>query len=210
MTQSTVTRSAVSLALALLLACSGGDPGQEAASDEGPAREPGLSPQDSLTDTELGQVERSHLQLALSWTRGPTRRPPPEAAEPVALREWQLRGREGFDRFVLTFGEDDPMPGYQVGFVEAPIRECGSDAELEVQGRAFLRVRVSGVTAAASFQRDLTIRPRRNVRELRLVCETEDELEFILPLNSLRDYRLLEARSPRRLVVDVRNSIASE
>lgn len=204
-----MARGGLCLALALLAAACGGDDRRAGTEDgtaaQNQATESSLPSQDSLTDTELGQIDRSHLQLALSWTRSSTRRSPPDGEELAALREWQVRGRESFDRFLLTFGEDDPMPGYEVSFVEAPIRECGSEAELEIQGRAFLRVRVSGISPAASFERDLSIRPRRNIRELRLICETDDALEFVLPLNSPRDYRILEARSPRRLVVDVIN-----
>lgn len=199
-------RGLAPLLLALILGCSGQDRPGETAGGAAADASSTLPSRGSLTDAELGQVERSDLQLALAWTRGPTRRPPPGAGESATLRTWEVRGRERFDRLLLTFGPDDPMPGYEVAFVEGPVRRCGSDAELEVRARAFLRVRLSAVGPGPELETDPSIRARRNLRELHLVCRTGDALEFVLALNGERDYRILEARTPRRLVVDVDNT----
>lgn len=203
------------LVVALLPSCGqgGGSPGQAAGGDApdsaASAPSPSLPTRDSLTDSALGRIERDHVQLVLPWGQNPIRRSPSEGEAKASLSEWEVRGRQEFDRLVFTFGSDDPMPGYEVEFVQGPIRPCGAEADLESGARVFLRVRFSAARPGPSVDlRDTSIRPRRNVKELHVTCEQGDRLEFVVGLASIRDYRLLEVRSPRRLVVDIRNDLA--
>lgn len=200
------------LVTVLLQACGqgGGDAARTAGEgipdSSASGRASSLPSPDSLTEIELGQIERTHVQLVLPWGMNPTRRGAPDEGA-ATLAQWEVRGREGFDRFTLTFGQEDPVPGYEVELVEGPIRVCGEGAPVETRADAFLRVRLNGARSSADLQSDTSIRPRRNVKALHLTCRQPDRLEFVLELAAERSYRILEVRSPRRLVVDVRNTV---
>lgn len=206
------------LALALLPGCSspGGEEGgasSSASTDTVHAPQPASLPSpDSMTDAELGGIERSDVQMVLRWGRSATDRDAPGGRNTTVLRGWQVYGRQQFDRFVLTFADDDPMPGYRVEFTKVPLQDCGSGAPINSQLHSFLSVRITGVRTgdggdASTFERDTSIRARRNLKELYLTCEDKKGVEFVLGLAGERDYRIMEVANPRRLVVDVHNTV---
>ena len=168
-------------------------------------------PRDSLSDLELGTLERQDIELNLRWSRSPVRKAAEDGMPPVQLRAVEVRGREGFDRLIVEMGPDDPSPGYRVEITEEPVRECGSGRPVETKGNAVLRVRLEPARAhdasgAATLPRD-TIRPRRNIRSLDIVCDFEGVVELALGIGGSRPYRILELRNPRRLVVDLGNTL---
>jgi hypothetical protein len=49
-------------------------------------------------------------------------------------------GVDGVDQVTFTF-EDGQLPGYDVAYIDPPVRQDGSGDEVEVEGGAFLSIR---------------------------------------------------------------------
>lgn len=139
-------------------------------------------------------------------TVGPTDRRP-DATGVVAQTAVRAARQEGYDRLVLEFA-GRRVPGYRVEYIDRPVRQCGSGAVVPLAGDAGLRIRVSPARAhddagnATLTERALA--PRLPVlRELKLTCDFEAQLEWVLGLAQPNRFRVLELREPPRLVVDV-------
>lgn len=115
--------------------------------------------------------------------------------------------QQGFDRVVFEFGSGG-LPGYTIEYVGRPIRQCGSGNTVSVAGSAWLRV---GMTPARAHDDDgqVTVAERAltpglpTVRALRLTCDFEAVLEWVIGVDARKPYRVLELRNPDRLVVDI-------
>lgn len=115
--------------------------------------------------------------------------------------------QQGFDRIVFEFGAGG-LPGYTIEYVDRPIRQCGSGNAVAIAGNAWLRV---GMTPARAHDDagNATVTERAlspglpAVRALRLTCDFEARLEWVIGVAAPNRYRVLELRSPDRLVVDI-------
>jgi hypothetical protein len=63
-----------------------------------------------------------------------------EAPETALLTNVRVGRHEGFDRVVFEFR--NALPGYRVEYVEGPLREDGSGNPVELEGSAYLVVRM--------------------------------------------------------------------
>ncbi|HEV3471487.1 MAG TPA: hypothetical protein VG148_19325 [Pyrinomonadaceae bacterium] len=128
--------------------------------------------------------------------------------EPALLRAVRTASREKFERVVFEF-EGAGLPGYRVEYVDRPVRQCGSGEAVPVAGDAWLRVRLTPANAHTEAGRP-TVRDRArrlaypNLKELKLLCDFEAEVEWVLGLASPNRYRVLELTNPARLVIDVK------
>jgi hypothetical protein len=134
----------------------------------------------------------------------------------IALLERVALGRhEGFDRVVFQFRSH--VPGYRVEYVEPPLKEDGSGNVVQIEGNAFVVVRME---QASGF--DLTVNegelvykgPRRFqgsaagtaiVREVVRTGDFEAVLSWAVGLEDRVDFRVRTTASPARLIVDFRN-----
>lgn len=134
----------------------------------------------------------------------------PVGSEQISLLERLALGQhEGFDRVVFQFRND--LPGYRIEYVEPPIREDGSGANVKVAGDAFLLVRMelaSGFDLNTDEGVVVYTGPRRIVgsRVVREVVRTGDfeaVLSWVIGVESERQFRVLRLDGPARLVVDI-------
>jgi len=149
---------------------------------------------------------------------------PPGAGEPRAgttgptVRRGSITGvstqtairvgrQEGFDRVVFEFGSGG-LPGYTIEYVERPIRQCGSGNAVSIAGAAWLRVAMTPARAHDDAG-NVTVAERTlapalpAVRQLRLTCDFEARLEWVVGVSGRKQYRVLELRNPDRVVVDI-------
>jgi hypothetical protein len=124
------------------------------------------------------------------------------------LRDVRTARHDGYDRVVFEFSEE--LPNYHLEYVDRPVRKCGSGDPTAVAGEAWLEVRL--VPAHAHDERGTpTIDDRERelqlgvLRELELTCDFEAHVTWVLGLARPNRFRVLELRSPLRLVVDVRH-----
>ncbi|HYP53736.1 MAG TPA: hypothetical protein VEQ42_09365, partial [Pyrinomonadaceae bacterium] len=131
-----------------------------------------------------------------------------EGAAPAVLRSVRAARHGAFDRVVFEFDGDAP-PGYRVEYVPRPVRRCGSGRAVAVAGNARLLVRLRPAQAHDDAGRaTVTQRERRLrlgvLREMKLICDFEADVELVFGLASPKRYRVLELTNPTRLVLDIK------
>lgn len=143
-----------------------------------------------------------------AWTAGivDTRDPRLGIATLVAVR---VASHAGFDRVVFEFAEPS-LPGLHVEYVDRPVRACGSGEVVPLAGDAWLEIRFYPANAHDEEGRATLdareIAPRLPVvLEMKLTCDFEAEVAWVLGVASPERYRVLELSGPARIVVDVRH-----
>jgi hypothetical protein len=137
-------------------------------------------------------------------------------SDTTGLLEHVAIGRhEGFDRVVFRFR--NVVPGYRITYVDPPLIEDGSGARVDVEGSAFLLIRMepaSGFDLETDEGVLVYKGPRRLsgadagasvVREVVRTGDFEAVLSWAVGLSDPVDYRVLKLQNPPRLVVDFRN-----
>ncbi len=127
---------------------------------------------------------------------------------PVVLRAVRLASHPGFDRVVFEF-EGGNLPGYKIEYVDRPVRQCGSGDVVRVAGDGWLSVRLTPAQAHTEAGKPtVTERNKRPnlpvLKEMKIICDFEADVEWILGLASPNRYRVLELNGPTRLVVDIK------
>jgi hypothetical protein len=139
----------------------------------------------------------------------------PESASTALLTRVVLGRHEGYDRVVFEFR--NAVPGYRIEYVEPPLREDGSGNRVEVEGAAFVLVRMepaSGFDLSVPEGELVYEGPRRLsgadsgttvVREVVRTGDFEAVLSWAVGLSDRVDFRVTRLSGPPRLVVDFRN-----
>ena len=142
------------------------------------------------------------------WTAGNTSRASRAEGAPV-LTGVRTARQPGFDRTVFEF-RGNALPGYAIEYVDRPVRQCGSGDVVELPGDAWLKVRFNPSHAHTEAGRP-TVEDRDQspdlalLKRLRLICDYEGYVEWILALAGPNPYRVMELSAPTRLVVDVQH-----
>src|SRR6266487_1991762 len=141
------------------------------------------------------------LRSCGSGPHGPA--PPPPAA---LLRSVTAAPGRGYDRVVFELAGDS-VPGYRVEYAAGPVRNCASGDVVSVAGSTRLVVHLEPARAhddqgnPVPRQRDL-VPGLPVVREVKLVCDFEGQVEWVLGLPAKQPYRVTELAG--RLVLDVK------
>lgn len=117
----------------------------------------------------------------------------------------QTSRQEGYDRVEFTF--DRAVPSWRVGYTSA-IRD-GAGRRMTLQGRAPLAVAFQPAQAhqqggASSFGALSRTPGYDSLRQVRLASDIEGRVRFSLGLDTRVGFRVLEATTPSRIIVDVR------
>jgi len=128
---------------------------------------------------------------------------------PVILRAVRVAPHPAYDRVVFEFAGDS-APGYHVEYADRPIRRCGSGDTVSVMGTGYLVVRFEPAQMHDERGNPTVARrewtPRlRAANEIKLVCDFEGQVEWVVGLPARRRYRVLETAAPARVIVDVRH-----
>ena len=189
--RSVVSRRLFGAVLVSLTACGNQAPPPDTASRATVALQDTLAP-------FLGTLEPVHQP----WRGQP--------GEPTILHSAATAARElGFDRLTFVF-TGERMPGYRIAYTPAPIRHCGSGDLVPIAGTGVLVVRFEPAQAHDDQGRP-TITDRAwapalpAIKEVKLVCDFEGQIEWAVGLAARRRFRVLEAAAPARLLVDVRH-----
>jgi hypothetical protein len=154
--------------------------------------------------------EAEGIEQNFEGTAGITEKKNPNVKESVVMAYVRSARHEGSDRVVFEF-LGDQLPSYKIEYIDKPVRACGSGDEIPLAGDAWLSVRFTGAQAHAP-EGDATI-PMRDrtqspnlpvVKDLKLVCDFEAEVEWVMGVATPNKYRILELKKPTRLVVDIK------
>ena len=165
-------------------------PAAEAAGGAAP-KEPGdTSPEQFAGTAGIVEIKRSEIP-------------------PVLLNAIRTGRHKNFDRVVFEF-EGNQVPGYHIEYVDRPVRNCGPGEVVQVNGYGFLLVQMIPAQAHTddgqatikeqAFPPNLPI-----IKELKVLCDFEADVQWILGLSSPNRYRAFELSNPARLVIDIRH-----
>ena len=199
------------LAVTALLAACGGD-------DE-PAANTATTPADTGTTTATTETTTATTGTTtthgIDTMAGAGTKPvvvKPTNTETALLTDVRAARHEGYDRVVFEFS--NAPPGYDIRYVERPVKEDASGRVVEVDGEYVVSVRMENALDA-----DLTKEsaprtykgptrfapPTPEVAELVRTGGFEGVLTWAVGLRDRVDYRATTLDSPPRLVVDFRN-----
>jgi hypothetical protein len=135
-------------------------------------------------------------------------------AKGIALLERVAVGRhEGFDRVVFQF-RGEGLPGYRIGYAAPPFAEDGSGNAVDVNGKAFVTVRMEPASGfdLNSGEGELVYKgPKRLpgagsvVKEVVRTGDFEAVLSWAIGLEAKVPFLVTTATSPARLIVDFRS-----
>jgi hypothetical protein len=118
-----------------------------------------------------------------------------------------------FDR--ITFEFRDARPGFRVEYVEPPIVADASGEEVQIDGAAFLKIRMEPAaghdpnTGDETYTGGLELKPGLPALvEAERTGDFEGVLTWVLGLREGVDFRVYALDSPYRLVVDVEHPLA--
>jgi len=105
----------------------------------------------------------------------------------------------------------DSVPGYRVEYATKPVQHCGSGDLVTVAGTGRLIIRFEPAQAHDEHGGLAPIERYRvpgvpAVRELRLICDFEGQVAWVLGIAAPSEYRVSELTRPARLVLDVRHT----
>ena len=171
--------------------------------------EPPMTPSPSPRNAPADEAA-SEAPADFEGTVGNTEKKNPNATGTVLLNEARSAKHANYDRVVFEFGGSH-LPSYKLEYIDKPVRACGSGDVVPFQGDAWLSVRFTGANAhteaGEATIKDRTRSPNHTiVKDLKLICDFEAEVEWVLGVSSPNKYRVLELKNPTRLVVDIKHN----
>ncbi len=136
-------------------------------------------------------------------------RPIRPGVPPALLRAVETSSGPGYDRVVFEFAGDS-VPGYHVEYMTAPVRRCGSGNPVALAGAGRLVVRFEPARAHNEQGNPSPAERERatglpTLKDMKLVCDFEGQVEWVLGVAAAAPYRVSETTGPARLVLDVRH-----
>ncbi|MGH7644700.1 MAG: AMIN-like domain-containing (lipo)protein [Gemmatimonadales bacterium] len=188
----------MSVALNILAACRQNEPPlprADLASVQGAAPAAAALAQDTAFTGTTGVVRRT--------------RPPAPGVPPAVLHAVHVAAQPGYDRVVFEFASDS-LPGYHLEYATGAVVRCGSGDPVSIGGAARLLVRLEPAQAHDERGHATVVERSRApglpaVEEMKLVCDFEGQVEWVLGVEAATPYRVLEGAGPARLIVDVRH-----
>ena len=184
-----------------------------------------------LTEADLVGLEMAELSLEVPWTRNAVNRTPSPTAPRSMIESVEIAGDDSFDRLTFTFSSDAPAPGYEIrvvppglvvrcgevadgngetesGSEEGAVAAPDADHVPDLAGNQFLLLRLKPARIVDQGRRTMSIGTERfeltRFYEGGISCDADDVVTWIVGLSEGSEVRVLEMRTPPRLVVDIR------
>ncbi len=134
---------------------------------------------------------------------------PPVAISPVALLiAVGIAEQDGYDRITLEFSNG--IPGYKVRYVQPPIIADASGLEVEIEGEAFIEIRMEPAaghdpdTGQETYTGPKELKPGlTSIVEAERTGDFEGVLTWVAGVSQQSDFRVIALDNPPRLAVDV-------
>lgn len=134
--------------------------------------------------------------------------PVPGGPTTALLRDVRIADQGTFDRITLEF--EGGLPGYSVQYVEPPIIADASGLEVDIEGSAFIQIRMEPAaghdpnTGEETYTGELELKSDLpSILEVERTGDFEAVLTWVLGLSEEADFRVTTIEGPPRLVVDV-------
>ena len=160
---------------------------------------PAADEQANVTDERVEIVD-------FKGTVGTTVKKNPSVTGVAILTAVRSAKHGNYDRVVFEFRGE--MPTYHIGYIDRPVRACGSGDVVPLAGDGWLEVRFSDAQAHTPEGEPTIIDRSRSpnlpiVRDLKITCDFEAEVTWVMGLSSPNKYRVLELTNPTRLAIDI-------
>jgi len=114
-----------------------------------------------------------------------------------------------YDRVVFEFRGTE-LPTYHIEYIDKPVNACGSGNVVPLAGDAWLEIRFTDAYAhTPEGQPTISDRERTPglpvIKEMKLTCDFEAEVTWVLGAASPNRYRVIELKNPTRLAVDIKH-----
>ena len=205
------------MTVAALIGCRNAEaPNVNVQTGGGSATPPASPRQEAINAATPSPVANVHLDESadgdaeFEGTAGTTDKKNPNAMGSAVLADVRSARHGNYDRVVFEFAGAD-LPSYHIEYIDKPVRSCGSGEVVPFAGDGWLQVRFSGANAHTEAG-EPTVKDRTRspnlpiVKDLKLTCDFEAEVEWVLGVSSPNKYRVLELKSPTRLVIDVKHN----
>ena len=154
-----------------------------------------------LTAAESGETSQREFEGTTAVTE--KRR---ASVSPALLKDVRTGTHGSYDRVVFEF-EGSAVPGYHIEYVDKPA-SCGEGEVVRVAGKRFLVVQMmpanahteAGSSSIANRQQSPNL---SMLKELKLSCDLEADVSWVLGVSEKGGYRVMELINPARLVIDV-------
>ena len=206
---------AILVAVSLSAACSGEAVSNSNSSNTTPAALPSRTAESPVTPAQAPTPERpdevaSEAATDFEGTAANTLKENPGATGAALLRDVRSARHPNYDRVVFEF-DGSQLPSYKIEYIDKPVRACGSGNVVPFAGDAWLSVLFTGANAHTEAGeptiKDRTRSPNHTVvKDLKLICDFEAEVEWVMGVSSPNRYRVLELKNPTRLVVDIKHN----
>jgi hypothetical protein len=132
-----------------------------------------------------------------------------ELKEVAVLRQVRTAQHEAYDRVVFEF-EGAELPGYHIEYIDKPVRSCGSGDVVALKGDGWLEIRLQPAEAhteegAPTVESRDRAPNQKIIKQLKLTCDFEADVTWVLGVASPNKYRVLELKNPTRLAVDIKH-----
>lgn len=154
-----------------------------------------------LENSDYVGLEDGNIQFHLHWVDGPIAKDPQPGAEAPALETVRTAAGASFDRVMFRF-VGTALPGYEVAW-ETTARETCARQSAAPEGAKQFRVRLRGVNTGGRVSPQIE-QGLANLKGVAQTCVEDDQLIWHLGVTDSAQVRVIELRSPPRLVVDVR------
>ena len=188
----------LSLALVGLAGCGDDEPDGDLAGDDTTSTSESSSTTNGPSTTTSAPEPSTTVapDNRFEGSTSPTSTPSPPDLTVALLRAVEVGGGDGVDQVSFTF--DRGIPGYDVSYIDPPIRQDGSGNEVEVEGTAFLSVRfapASGFDSLETFEPTYTgpaeVRGDTDVvTEAVRVGDFEANLTWVIGVDEEAPYRI--------------------
>jgi hypothetical protein len=179
--------------------------------DEGDETTPTASEQATATATDEPTATPGTPTVTEEPFEGgqePVEATPPPGITTALLVAVDTQDQGTFDR--VTFQFRNQVPGFRIEYVEPPIIADPSGFQVEIDGAAFLQVRMERAaghdpdTGQETYTGGLELVPELpQVLELERTGDFEGVLTWVLGMNSRADFRVQTLEEPPGLVIEV-------
>lgn len=127
----------------------------------------------------------------------------------AVLRQVRTAQHEAHDRAVFEF-EGGEFPGYHIEYIDKPVRACGSGDVVALKGDGWLEIRFYPANAHTEEGKPSVENRERTpnqkiIKQLKLTCDFEADVTWVLGVASPNKYRVLELKNPTRLAIDIKH-----
>jgi hypothetical protein len=128
--------------------------------------------------------------------------------DPAVVHSISATPQGNFDRFAIEFATT-MVPGFDVQYVN-PAHQCATGDIVTVRGARTLVVRLTpaqahtdaGAPTIAAAQQPFDLPA---IKEVRLACDFEGEVSWVIGVAAEAQYRVSELRDPPRLLIDIKH-----